>query len=82
MTQKIALSLLLAALATQSTLAAATPEQAGQLGATLTPMGAETAGNADGVRPGCPSVYRHCDAVSGDPLRTKKPGHNIGQILR
>jgi hypothetical protein len=41
----------LTSIATSSALAAVSPEQAAQLGKTLTPMGAEMAGNADGSIP-------------------------------
>ena len=44
-------ALLLGSLAAGSALAAVSPEQAAQLGKTLTPMGAEMAGNADGSIP-------------------------------
>jgi hypothetical protein len=45
------LSALLALLATAGALAAVTPEQAAELGKSLTPTGAERAGNADGSIP-------------------------------
>jgi hypothetical protein len=52
MTMKSTLAALcLTSLATSTALAAVSPEQAAQLGKTLTPVGAEMAGNADGSIP-------------------------------
>jgi len=48
MQKHIKAALLLGSLAAGSALAAVSPDQAAQLGKTLTPMGAEMAGNADG----------------------------------
>jgi len=51
MQKHIKAALLLGSLAAGSALAAVSPEQAAQLGKTLTPVGAEMAGNADGSIP-------------------------------
>jgi hypothetical protein len=51
MYSKIGLALFMSSLAAGGTLAAVSPEQAAQLGKTLTPTGAEMAGNADGSIP-------------------------------
>jgi hypothetical protein len=51
MQNKIKVALLLGSMAAGSAFAAVSPEQAAQLGTTLTPMGAEMAGNADGSIP-------------------------------
>ncbi len=51
MQNRIKAALLVGSLAAGSALAAVSPEQAAELGKTLTPMGAEMAGNADGSIP-------------------------------
>ena len=51
MQNKIKVALLLGSMATGSAFAAVSPEQAAQLGTTLTPLGAEMAGNEDGSIP-------------------------------
>ena len=51
MHKPITLTLISLALASAGAVAAVSPEQAAQLGKTLTPMGAEMAGNADGSIP-------------------------------
>jgi hypothetical protein len=48
MQNKIKIALLMGSLAAGSALAAVSPDKAAELGKTLTPMGAEMAGNADG----------------------------------
>ena len=51
MQNRIKAALLVGSLAAGSAFAAVSPEQAAELGKTLTPMGAEMAGNADGSIP-------------------------------
>ena len=51
MNKTVTFTLLALALAGTSAVAAVSPEQAAQLGKTLTPLGAEMAGNADGTIP-------------------------------
>ena len=51
MQNRIKAALIVGSLAAGSALAAVSPEQAAELGKTLTPMGAEMAGNADGSIP-------------------------------
>ena len=51
MQNRIKAALLVGSIAAGSAFAAVSPEQAAELGKTLTPMGAEMAGNADGSIP-------------------------------
>ncbi|EJM22902.1 Protein of unknown function (DUF1329) [Pseudomonas sp. GM21] len=64
-------------------LAAATPEEAAALGKTLTPFGAEKAGNADGTIPAWDGGYTKVDPAfqpggkRGDPFAADKPLFSI-----
>ena len=78
-------ALCLAVLATVAplALAAATPEEAAKLGKTLTPFGAEKAGNADGTIPAWDGGYTKVDPAfkpggkRGDPFAADKPLFSI-----
>lgn len=67
----------------QLSLAAVTPEVASQLGKALTPMGAETSGNADGSIPAWNGVYKipQADYNAGgrrpDPFANEKPLYTV-----
>lgn len=79
MNTRIALSLACASafLAVQGTAAAVTPDEASQLKTTLTPLGAEKAGNKDGSIPPWDGGYtKAIPAVNGrrgDPFKDEKP---------
>jgi Protein of unknown function (DUF1329) len=81
---KVAVSLCLWAAAVSSATASVSPEQAAELGKTLTPMGAELAGNADGSIPAWDpaSTVIPADFVPGsdhyvDPFRDETPLYTI-----
>ena len=63
-------------------MAAVTPEQAAQLGTTLTGIGAEKAGSADGTIPSydgglttIPAGFKAGDSFRPDPFAGEKPRH-------
>lgn len=77
--QRIALSVL-AAIGTLAAHAAVTPEEAKALGATLTPVGAEKAGNKDGSIPAYtgglttpPAGFKAGDGLRPDPFAADRP---------
>ena len=65
MHNRIKAALLLGTLAAGSAMAAVSPDQAAMLGKTLTPVGAEMAGNADAAFPrGTPNPHPNPPALS------------------
>ncbi|MEE1924551.1 DUF1329 domain-containing protein [Pseudomonas sp. 148P] len=79
MKRQLALSLALFGIATCS-LAAVSPEEAAQLGTTLTPFGAIKAGNAEGTIPAydgglrtAPADFKPDSGFWADPFRNEKP---------
>ena len=82
--KSLKLSLFLGLLVTARALAAVTPEQAAQLGKSLTPMGAEMAGNADGSIPAwdpkgtaAPANFVPGSDNFVDPYADEKPAYTI-----
>ncbi|MCP5127960.1 MAG: DUF1329 domain-containing protein [Pseudomonadales bacterium] len=80
MQNRIKAALLVGSIAASGALAAVSPEQAAELGKTLTPMGAEMAGNADGSIPawdgaGAPIPPGYVEGSSNyiDPFPNEKP---------
>ena len=80
---RIALSVL-AAIGTLAAHAAVTPEEAKALGTTLTPIGAEKAGNKDGSIPAytgglttAPAAFKAGDGLRPDPFASEKPKVSI-----
>ena len=68
----------------QLALAAVTPDEAKKLGATLTAVGAEKAGNADGSIPdyaggltSAPAGFKKGDGIRPDPFAAEKPLYSI-----
>ena len=86
MRKQIGLALFIGSLAAGGTLAAVSPEQAAQLGKTLTPTGAEMAGNADGSIPawnpgGTPVPANFVPGSDNfvDPYPEEKPLYTINE---
>ena len=84
MNKPVTLTLISLALASAGAVAAVSPEQAAQLGKTLTPMGAEMAGNADGSIPawdpkGTPVAANFVPGSDNyvDPYPDEKPLYTI-----
>jgi hypothetical protein len=84
MNKPVTLTLISLALASAGAVAAVPPEQAAQLGKTLTPMGAEMAGNADGSIPawnpkGTPVAANFVPGSDNyvDPYPDEKPLYTI-----
>ncbi len=86
MQKQFGLAVLIASLASAGALAAVSPEQAAQLGETLTPTGAEMAGNADGSIPawnpgGTPVPANFVPGSDNfvDPYPEEKPLYTINE---
>jgi|SRR5690242_5307231 len=79
MLRKTVLAACFAAIASPSALAAVSADEAKQLGSTLTPIGAEKAGNKDGTIPAytgplaAPASYQKGATLRPDPFADEKP---------
>lgn len=79
---KVAAAIAMAILATSPTWAAVSAEEAAQLKTTLTPLGAERAGNKDGSIPAWTGAYTKAIPGEGggkypDPFPSEKPALQI-----